>query len=242
MIKLIFVGLTFVSTLLGGLFAIKFRNKLTLIMGFVAGVILGVACFDILPDIINLIRTYNFSTTEAMIALMVGFILFHILEKVFAMHHSHESDYPDHKHPQVGILSAVALILHSVMDGIGIGVGFKLSESIGILVSLAVISHDFTDGMNTVTLLLINHNSVKKARIFLLLDAIAPIIGVLLTIFFVLSNYLLFLYMSFFAGFLIYISASDILPEAHKNKNSVLLISLTLTGIIFIFIITNLLK
>jgi len=237
--QIIFAILTFTSTLTGGLFAIRFRNKLNLIMGFVAGIILGVACFDVLPDIIELIKTNNFSVTESMIALMFGFLLFHSLEKVFAIHHSHESDYPDHKHPHVGILSAIVLIGHSFMDGIGIGVAFKLSQSVGILVSLAVISHDFTDGMNTVTLMLLNHNTVNKSRIFLIIDALAPVFGILFTMMLTISNYMLFLYLSFFAGFLIFISASDILPEAHKNKSSGKILSLTVLGIVLIFIVSR---
>src|SRR5690242_19207898 len=100
---------TFFSTLLGGLFAVRFRTKLHLIMGFTAGVILGVVAFDIFPEIIRLTKEFNFSETSSMIALVVGFILFHILEKSIAMHPIHDGHYPDHKHPHVGILSALAL-------------------------------------------------------------------------------------------------------------------------------------
>jgi ZIP family zinc transporter len=237
--QILFPILTFISTLTGGLFTINFKNKLHLIMGFAAGVILGVVCFDVLPEIIELINKNSFSSTDAMIALISGFLIFHIFEKVFAVHHFHEADYVEHKHPQVGVISALALIVHSFIDGISIGLGFKVSESIGILVSLAIISHDFTDGMNTVTLMLLNNNTVKKSRKFLFFDALAPVLGFLSTTFFNIPNYYLFLYLSFFAGFLIYISASDILPEAHKNKDSLKIIGLTVFGIIFIFLITR---
>ena len=237
--QVIFPILTFVSTFTGGLFTINFKKKLHLIMGFAAGVILGVVCFDVLPEVIELIRKNNFAPTEAMIALIVGFLAFHIFEKVFAVHHTHEGDYAEHKHPRVGVLAALALIGHSFLDGVSIGLGFKLSQSIGILVSLAIISHDFTDGMNTVTFMLMNNNSVKKARHFLFLDALAPVIGFLSTTFFNIPQYYLFLYLSFFAGFLIYISSSDILPEAHKNKGSLQIIGLTVTGIVFIFLISR---
>src|SRR5579864_8979195 len=100
---------TFFSTLFGGLFAVKFRNKLHLIMGFTAGVLLGVVSFDIFPEIIARVNEGGFKPVEPMIALVIGFLLFHILEKSIVIHHAHEGDYAEHKHPHVGILSALAL-------------------------------------------------------------------------------------------------------------------------------------
>ena len=72
---------TFVSTLLGGLFAAKYKEKLHYIMAFAAGVLLGVVAFDIFPEIIEQIKVYNFNSVEVMIALVLGFLIFHILEK-----------------------------------------------------------------------------------------------------------------------------------------------------------------
>src|SRR5579864_5001709 len=103
---------TFFSTLFGGLFAVKYKNKLHLIMGFTAGVLLGVVSFDIFPEIIQRVNAGGINPIEPMIALVVGFMLFHILEKVIVVHHAHEGDYADHKHPHVGILSALALAGH----------------------------------------------------------------------------------------------------------------------------------
>jgi zinc transporter ZupT len=235
----IFSIATFFSTYLGGRFAARFKNKIHLIMAFAAGVLFAVVSFDIFPEIISLIKSNNFSSTEVMIALVVGFLLFHVLEKSILIHHAQEDYYPNHKHPQVGVLSALALAGHSFMDGIGIGLGFQINVGIGVLVSLAVISHDFTDGMNTMTLMLINKNSLKDAGKFLILDAVAPILGAISTLFFKMSDHFLVLYLGFFAGFLLYIGVSDILPEAHSQKSSYKLILLTLLGVAFIFAITR---
>src|SRR5882724_6356659 len=163
---------TFVSTFLGGLFSLQNKNRLHKIMGFTAGVLLVVVFFDIFPEIINLIKENNFSVTSAMVAIVFGFLIFHILEKSILLHHSHEDEYADHKHPHVGIASALALSGHSFLDGIGIGLGFQISPAVGLLVAIAVVAHDFTDGMNTVSLLLSHNNSVKRARYLLFLDAI----------------------------------------------------------------------
>ena len=230
---------TFISTFLGGLFSIKHRENLHKVMGFTAGVLVGVVFFDIFPEIINLINENGFNSTWVMVALVSGFLIFHILEKSVLIHHSHEDEYPEHKHPHVGILSAFALAGHSFMDGVGIGLGFQISNGVGILVAIAVIAHDFTDGMNTVSLVLTNKNSLKSAKMFLLLDAIAPSLGVVSTMFFKVPSSFLVLYLGFFAGFLLYIGASDILPEAHSKESSFKTIGLTILGIILIFIITR---
>ncbi len=231
---------TFFSTLLGGLFSMKNKNRLHLVMGFTAGVLLGVVAFDIFPEIIEMIGEHGFNPVHAMIALVSGFLVFHILEKSLVLHHSHEDEYADHKHPKVGMFSALALAGHSFMDGVGIGLGFQVSNTVGVLVAIAVISHDFTDGMNTVALMLINKNTIKKARWFLLIDAAAPVLGALSTLFFHVSSGFLVLYLGFFAGFLLYIGASDILPEAHSKHSSWKTIVLTLLGVGLTFLITRL--
>jgi ZIP family zinc transporter len=117
----------------------------------------------------------------------------------------------------------------------GIGLGFQVSPAVGVMVAVAVISHDFTDGMNTVALMLSHHNPEPKARAFLFLDACAPVLGAISTLFFVPSPYVLFLYLGVFAGFLLYIGASDILPEAHSRKSSYRLVALTAFGMVFAF-------
>ena len=230
---------TFFSTSLGGLFSIHHKDKLHRIMGFTAGVLFGVVFFDVFPEIISLINKNNLNITDVMIALVLGFLIFHILEKTILIHHSHEEEYADHKHPQVGVLSALALAGHSFLDGVGIGLGFQVNPTVGLLVAVAVIAHDFTDGMNTVSLMLTHNNSTTKAKWFLLLDALTPILGAFSTLFFRLPENFLVLYLGFFAGFLLYIGASDILPEAHSKQSSFGTILLTLLGVMLIFLITR---
>ena len=235
---IIFSIITFLSIIFGGLFAIRFKNKLHLIMGFTAGVLLGVVSFEIFPGIIEQTNKNNFEPIEAMIALVAGFLIFHILEKTILIHHAHESEYAEHKHPHVGIASALALAGHSFIDGMGIGFGFQANAAVGLLIAIAVISHSFTDGMNIISLMFNYNNSIKRSKMFLLLHAIAPILGALSTLFFKVSPRFLILYLGFFAGFLLYIGASDILPEAHSKHSSFKLIGLTLLGVIFIFTVS----
>jgi zinc and cadmium transporter len=74
---------------------------------------------------------------------------------------------------------------------------------------------------------------------FLLLDASTPVLGVLSTLLFKVSENNLILYLGFFAGFLLYIGSSQILPEAHSKHSSFGTIGLTISGVVFMFIVTR---
>jgi zinc transporter ZupT len=230
---------TFFSTVAGGLFAFKYKDRLHYIISFTAGVLIAVVVFDIIPEIFEISSNLSLSITPPLISLMVGFMAIHILEKVAVLHHVHEGEYADHKHPMVGMVSAIGLAFHSFLDGVGIGIAFQISFNVGILITVAVLAHDFCDGLNTVSLMLVNKNTNRKTLVLLLVDALAPVLGVVLTFFIQISQDIMVLYLGFFAGFLLYIGAADLLPEAHSQKSSYSLIGLTACGMIVIFGVTR---
>ncbi|HZQ72563.1 MAG TPA: ZIP family metal transporter [Burkholderiales bacterium] len=243
MIALVLALTTFASTLAGGAFALRYRSRIHLILAFTAGVLLGVVAFDILPETFALAYARGIDATYAMVALVVGFLLFHALEKFVLIHHGHEEDYASHRHPQVGVLSAFALAGHSFMDGLGIGLAFQVSDAAGIAVAIAVIAHDFCDGLNTVSLMLVHGNTSLRSKLMLLLDAIAPVAGAAATLLIEVPPGALVVYLGFFAGFLLYIGASDILPEAHSQATSgtaLGLIGLTCAGAALMFVASRL--
>jgi len=228
----------FVSTLCGGLFALRFRHRLPFILAFTAGVLLGVVAFDLLPEIFMLASENAIAPSHAMAALVAGFLAFHMLEKLVLVHHGHEEQYASHHHPHVGVMSALALAGHSFMDGVGIGLAFQVSQAAGVAVAVAVIAHDFCDGLNTVSLMLVHRNSRRRSIAMLGADAIAPVAGAASTLLFRLPPAMLAVYLGFFAGFLLYIGASDILPEAHTQASpraTVVLVALTCLGAAFAF-------
>jgi len=229
---------TFFSTLAGGAFALRQRNRLHYVLSFTAGVLLGVVSFDIVPEIFTIAHRIGDDATNAMATLVIGFLVIHIVEKFILLHHGQEDAYAVHHHPQIGLTSALALVGHSFMDGVGIGLAFQASPAIGVAVAAAVISHDFSDGINTVSLMLIHRNSSRRSVAMLLLDAAAPVLGAFSTLFFAVSPYVLMLYLGFFAGFLLYIAAADVLPEAHSRGGGTLavrLIGLTCAGAALVF-------
>jgi zinc transporter ZupT len=232
-----FIILTCLATLIGGLVALRLQARIHLLLGFTAGVILSVVSFDILPEMVELAQSLNVDIHKAFIPLVIGFLLFHVIEKYILIHHSHERDYGDHKHPKIGMGSAFALIGHSFLDGVGIGLAFQVSEATGIAIAIAVLAHDFADGINTVSLMLTHNNSRLRALFFLILDAFAPVLGALSTLFFTLSSQFGLIYLGLFAGFLLYIGASDILPEAHSKHSKWTTVAMTIIGALGMYII-----
>jgi ZIP family zinc transporter len=229
---------TVASTLLGGLVALRYRDRMHLILGFTGGVLLGLVALDLLPEVFELGGGLTVVGLPApAVAFITGFVVLHVVERSFSMHPAHEDEYQEHQHsqnPRIGIVSAVALTTHSFLDGVGIGLAFQVSPRVGFAVALAVIAHDFADGLNTVTLMLRHGNSTRRARVMLAADALAPVLGALSTLVLDLPDRALGIYLAFFAGFLLYLATGDILPEAHSRHPSRLTLVTTVCGVAFI--------
>lgn len=241
MTPLLFSFASFFSTTFGGLLALRLRNKLRYVMGFTAGVLIALVAFDLLPEIFHQAQLTHLDPVIPMIALLAGYLGFYTIEKLSLIHHgAHEGEGEGAAttHPTVGVLSALALTGHSFLDGVGIGLGFQVSAAAGLAVAVAVIGHDMSDGLNTVTLMLVNRNTSRRALVLLVMDAVAPILGTLSTFLFTIQGIALPLYLGFFAGFLLYIGASDILPAAHGKQSSVGTVALTAVGAAFAFLVT----
>lgn len=237
---LLVIFLTVLSTFLGGLFALYNQDKLHRILGFSAGVILGVVALDILPEVFEMAHSQEMMVVWPMVFFVAGFLTFHVIEKLLIIHVGHEEEYGHHHHPKLGVMSAIALVGHSLLDGIGIGLAFKVNPQIGLAVAIAVIAHDFADGLNTVSLMLSHQNDRKTTWWYLALDAIAPVIGLVFALVLPIPMEWLVLFLGFFGGSLLYICAGDILPEAHSKHPSSVTLALTVVGVVFIFIVTRL--
>ena len=116
---------TLLSTLCGGLFALRFKDKLHLVLGFSAGAVIGVAFFDLLPEAIDLGgKFYGVNTVISIVAL--GFTVYMLLDRFFFFH-SHEEEEQHGTASSRGILGASSLSLHSFLDGVAIGLAFQAS-------------------------------------------------------------------------------------------------------------------
>lgn len=225
------------ATLLGGFFAIKFKDKLHLILGFSAGAVIGVAFFDLLPESIEL-SSVSFDISTITLFICGGFAFYLILDRFFSLH-AHDSgccDNPNHS----DYLPATALIFHSFLDGIGIGLAYKISPAVGAIVAAAVLTHDFSDGINTVGIIMRNSKVQKGAIKWLIADALAPAIGILSTIFITVSEGSLGILLAVFTGFFLYIGASDLIPESHHRHPTAWTTLMTLLGIAVLYLVIKL--
>lgn len=125
------------------------------------------------------------------------------------------------------------------MDGFTIGVGSQYDFHAGTIVALAVICHDFSDGLTTVTVMLNAGNSLRSSMRMQLLDATAPMLGVVTTRFFVFPEELLVYILPFFVGGFLYLGASEPLPEAHERNPPLVTLAATLLGFVLILIVTG---
>lgn len=200
----------FVSTLLGGLFALHLRDKLHLILGFSAGAIIGVTFFDLLPEALTLTEgAYSVSTVLSV--LVAGFVAYLVLDRYVLLHgHGDHARAVAHR----GAAGAGSLSFHSFLDGIGIGLAFQVSSTVGAIVAVAVVTHDFSDGVNTAGYILKSNGSRITALKWLFVDACAPVLGIVLTLFFTVDAEVLGLLLGLFSGFFLYLGASDLIPES----------------------------
>ena len=215
--------MTFVSTCLGGLLALRVRDRLHLLLGFSAGAILGVVLFDILPEVVDRADEQQIDLATVLLFTAAGFLAFFALERVTKLHSAREHEHQEaaglaHK-AELGIVGAAGLSFHSFLDGLAIAIGFQGGTELGILVSIAILTHDFSDGLNTVTVVLAHGNPVRRARRWLLIDASMPMLGALIGVLTPLPQGLLLILLASFAGSFLYIGASDLLPEAREHDS-----------------------
>jgi ZIP family zinc transporter len=224
-------GLPSLATVFGGTLALRFRSALGLLLGFSSGAVIGVALFDLLPEALEIGRSHYRALTITT-ALGVGFAAYLGLDRLSLIL---KSEMSGHRH-----LGPLSLTLHSLTDGLSIGLAFQASSKVGLVVALAVIAHDFLDGANTVTLSLAGGLSTPIARRWLLADAAAPIAGIVLSLLLTVPPSLLALLLATFAGFFLYIGTSELLPRSNAGRPRIAMLAATAFGLLFIYAVVRL--
>jgi len=220
----------FLMTLAGGAFAFRYQRYLLFIMAFSSGLLIGVAFLDLVPEVVEIAAREGVAIRSLMVTVIFGFLAIFLLEKLTIIHGEKLHDAPGHRH-NVGLVGALGLSFHSFLDGLAIGVGFQAGTQTGLIVLLAVVAHDFADGLNTVTFMLATKNSHWRTGVLLALDAVAPVIGALTAGLLRMDPRVIAFQVAFFAGFLLYLGASDLLPQVHERPRFALIAS-TLAGVI----------
>jgi ZIP family zinc transporter len=207
------IGLgTGAATLFGGIVALRLKASTGLLFGLASGAVLGVVLFDLLPEALRL-GAPPAGVLPVLTAVACGFAVYLLVHRLAAC--------SDHGRGLKAHLGAGALTLHSLIDGLGIGLAFKASAAVGAGVAFAVLAHDCLDGANTVTLSLSGGAGDRTARRWLVADALAPLAGIALSRLISVPRETLELLLGGFAGFFLYIGTSELLPQALARRPKV---------------------
>ena len=225
---------TFFATLLGGLFALYQQDRLHLILGFSAGALIGVAFFDLIPEALDL-ASAALGTQLIVTTIAVGFVAYMLLDRTIAPH-GDKGSRTEKLWRRGGALGAGSLSAHSFLDGFAIGLAFKVSAAVGAIVSAAVLAHDFSDGINTVSIILRNKGDNRSAFGWLLIDAAAPVAGAASTVMLHVEQDALGVCLALFAGVFLYIGASDLLPESYHDHPTTGTTAMTIVGVLTIYV------
>ncbi len=229
---LIAIGLlTGLATLLGGALALRLKGSIGLLQGFGGGAVIGVALLDLLPEAFNLSGKAHtpFALTTALAA---GFAAYLLADQTITTT-SRSGRLRRHIGP-------ATLTLHSLMDGLGIGLAFQVSATTGWIVAAAVLAHDLVDGANTVTVSLSGGAARRTAAGWLAADAAAPLLGIGLSRLVTAPPATLGLFLAVFAGFFCYIGASELLPRARERRPQLTTTLATVLGMAAIYLAVRL--
>ena len=237
----LFVTVTFFSTMIGGAVSLRRTSfDINMLFAFAAGALIGISFFDIIPEAATLSASTGIQLNLLMSTVVVAFLLFHTLDQCVLCLHTKKEGGSDHG-PQIrGIVKASGLSVHSFLDGVAIGTAFYVGFELGLLVALAVVFHDFSDGLNTVTVMIRSGSSHRTALRWLVLDAVTPIVGATATLVAPIPTYAITILLAFFAGEFLYLGATDLLPEAHRHAASLKLLASTILGVGMMFATTQL--
>jgi ZIP family zinc transporter len=233
-LAILLAAATAVATAAGGFLALRAKDRLHLVLGLAAGLLLGLVAFDLLPEVFAMSSSEFLGAPAVSVALVAGFLLLHIYERFFGSHEPAESDYGhDHKHSAnvAGGLGALAMGGHVFLDGLALGVAFSIDDKLGIAVFVALLVHAFSDGLNTVSLLVKSGKWTRKGIWLLGVDSVARISGAVIGSSLALSEDFTALYLAAFSGILIYLATSHILPEAHARHASRWTLVSTVAGV-----------
>ena len=242
MLVIALAATTVFATFLGGILALRAKDRFHLVLGLSAGLLLGLVGFDLLPEIFEMNTNNLIGVRTISVALIAGFLSLHFIEQFAGSHEPAESDY-GHEHTHAveiaGTVGAIAMAGHIFLDGVALALAFKVSNALGFAVFIAMIVHAFSDGLNTVALLVKTGQWRSRGKYLLAVDAIARVGGAAIGSALTISDSNLAIYLAVFSGIVIYLATSHILPEAHSKHPSKVTMLATLAGVLIMWAVVS---
>lgn len=206
------------ATLAGGLLAIRLHRFRALLVALGAGLLLGAAFLDLLPEAMAIGGGAGLSASDVLGLTLLFFLVFSVLESALdLLYRRLQREAGGQAGPRsgraVGRIAGGMLIFHSFRDGMAIGAAFAASHMAGYAVTMGIVAHDFGDGMNTVILTTAGEKARRADYLFLVADALAPFLGGLLTVWWLLSSRQAAVLLALAAGFFLQMATGDFLPQ-----------------------------
>ena len=241
---LLFTFIGSIGALIGG-FILLSREKFALkishfLASFAAGVLLGSAFFDLLPEALHEGEEQGI---DIFLWTLTGIVFFFLVERFAHWFHHHEEYHDENETKSTLPLIIFGDTIHNFLDGIVIAGTFMVSIPLGITTAIAVFAHEIPQEIGDFGLMV--HKGLKRSKIILvnIASAAVAILGAILT--YTLGETIqrqIPILISLTAGFFIYIAASDLIPEIHheKRKNYVVYETLLLLfGVALIWLVTS---
>jgi len=176
-----------------------------------AGTLIGGAFFHLLPEALEI------NSKLTMVFVVLGFVLFFLIEKVLHWQHCHKLHCEVHTFAYMNLIGDA---VHNMIDGLIIAASFSINASLGWITTLTIAAHELPQEMGDFGVLLYGGFKKSKALLFNFLVALTSIGGGILG-YFLFSNIkaIQFMLLAIASGGFIYIAACDLIPEIQKEKN-----------------------
>ncbi|MFH1587419.1 MAG: ZIP family metal transporter [Candidatus Diapherotrites archaeon] len=191
------------------------RKILLYLVSFSAGALLGDAFIHILPEAVG---NMGFGI-EVSLLILLGFAMFFFIEKVIKWHHCHGIPEGKCEHTFT-YMNLIGDAVHNFIDGMIIAGSYLVNVPLGIATTIAVLFHELPQEIGDFGVLIHGGFSKKKAIALNFAVALTAFLGGIVAIVAssVITGFEMYL-LPFTAGGFIYIAASDLIPELHKDTN-----------------------
>lgn len=203
----------------------KLKKILIYFISFSAGAMLGDAFIHLLPEAVE---EFGF-TLQMSLYILAGVAFSFIIEKIIHWRHCHLPITKEHKHP-FAYMNLVGDFIHNFIDGLIIGGAYLVSIPAGIATTIAVILHEIPQEIADFGVLVHGGFTRGKALLMNFLTSLSAIIGVVIAIIIgqSMEGFVQFI-LPFTVGTFIYIAATDLIPELHKETK----VSRSITQFVF---------
>jgi zinc and cadmium transporter len=194
--------------------------QLPMLISYAIGALLGAAFLEILPHAIEL----SASVKSVTATVLIGLLLFFVLEKLVLWRHSHEEPgetyLPDHDHGRIATMVIVGDTFHNCVDGVIIAGAFLVSLELGIITALAIVAHEVPQEVSDFLILLHSGYSKRQAFAFNMLASAAMMLGGVFAYYALQTMHSAIPpLLGIAAASMIYVSVADLIPGLHRRRD-----------------------